>query len=133
MPNIPCPCGGTESTYSNCCEGFIRGKQLPATAEALMRSRYTAYVTGAVDYLVTTRHPDFLASDEAKNISAWMMDVTSWDKLEILITDKGEKSDAIGHVAFNVFFHQGSRADSFYECSRFSKLNGRWVYETAEL
>ncbi len=132
MPNIPCPCG-TELSYSNCCEGFIRGKQLPATAEALMRSRYTAYVTGAVDYLVATRHPDFLPSDEAKNISAWMMEVTAWDKLEILITDKGEKSDTTGQVAFNVFFHQGSHADSFYECSRFSKLNGRWVYETAEL
>ncbi len=72
MAKIPCPCG-TELTYSNCCEMFIRGKQLPETAEGLMRSRYTAYLTGAVDYLVATRHPDFLASDEAKNNSAWMM------------------------------------------------------------
>jgi SEC-C motif-containing protein len=129
--NIPCPCG-TDLPYFKCCEKYIRGKELPLTAELLMRSRYTAYVIGAVDYLIETRHPQFRTPNEAKHIAEWMSQVTSWDKLEVLIAEKGEKSDTQGWVGFNVFFHQGGQSESFYEWSRFSKLNGRWVYEVGE-
>lgn len=132
MSNLPCPCG-SENAYSKCCEGIIRGKQLPETAEQLMRSRYTAFATGAIDYLIATRHPDFRTVEESKHIADWMKEVTSWDKLEILVTENGEKSDTVGRVAFNVFFHQNGKPESFYECSRFSKLNGRWVYEVGEV
>ena len=132
MSKRPCPCG-SGSAYASCCERYIRGKQRPETAEKLMRSRYTAYVTGAVDYLVATRHPSFRSPSEAADITAFMMSVTTWDNLEILIAESGEKTDAQGLVAFNVFFHQGSRAESFYECSRFSIVDGEWMYEAGEI
>ena len=49
---MSCPCGSTLAE-ADCCTPLIAGAPAP-TAEALMRSRYTAYVRGAVDYLVAT-------------------------------------------------------------------------------
>jgi len=97
-----------------------------------MRSRYSAFVTGAVAYLVDTRHPDFRRVDEAVGISAWMMEVTSWDRLEVLVSQEGEPSDTVGWVAFNVTFTRGNHTEMLHECSRFRKVNGRWYYECAE-
>ena len=97
-----------------------------------MRSRYTAYVIGNVPYLIETRHPDFIKKNEAEDISGWIKEVTSWDKLEILMTEKGAAADKIGYVAFNVFFHQRGREEAMFEYSRFSKLKGRWVYEMGD-
>lgn len=131
MSNLPCPCG-TGLSFSKCCEGYIRGKCFPDTAEALMRSRYTAYVIGNVPYLIETRHPDFRRSTEVADITAWIKAVTSWDKLEVLMTEKGQPSDILGFVAFNVFFHQQGHEEAMFEYSRFSKFQGRWVYESAE-
>lgn len=106
---------------------------MPETAETMMRSRYTAYVIGDVDYLIATRHPDFRYLSEADDIRGWIKDVTSWDKLEILVTDKGRSSDAFGFVGFQVFFHQNGHAESMFEYSRFRKHDGRWFYECGEL
>ncbi|MBK5938172.1 hypothetical protein CCR96_02550 [Halochromatium roseum] len=39
---MPCPCGSGH-TLADCCEPFLAGTTMPATAEALMRSRYTAF------------------------------------------------------------------------------------------
>ncbi|MDR1126989.1 MAG: SEC-C domain-containing protein, partial [Treponema sp.] len=50
---MDCPCGSGKQ-YTDCCEPFILGVQKPLTAEALMRSRYTAYTVHAVDYIVST-------------------------------------------------------------------------------
>lgn len=132
MSNLPCPCG-TGLSFSKCCDGYLRGKRLPDTAEALMRSRYTAYVVGNVSYLIETRHPDFRTKTEAEDIAGWIKEVTAWDKLEVLMTEKGTNADKTGYVAFNVFFHQGGHEEAMFEYSRFSKLNGRWVYESGNL
>jgi len=55
MKIIHCPCG-TNKTYANCCERYLDGTDIPATAEALMRSRYTAYTLLCEDYLLATWH-----------------------------------------------------------------------------
>ena len=49
----PCPCGRTAS-FAECCGPLLAGASQAETAEALMRSRYTAYLEGAVDYLIAT-------------------------------------------------------------------------------
>jgi len=132
MSNLPCPCG-SDLSFSKCCDGYIRGTRLPATAEALMRSRYTAFVIGAVDYLMATRHPDFIRKNEAEEIRSWIKDVTSWDKLEIIVTEKGQPSDKLGYVGFNVFFQQDGQEEVMFEYSRFRKCDGRWLYEAGDL
>ena len=49
----PCPCGGF--LYSSCCAPLHRGECQAATAEQLMRSRYSAYALGEVEYLLQTQ------------------------------------------------------------------------------
>ena len=51
-----CPCG-LKDPYSECCEPFHTKQTLPATAELLMRSRYSAYALRLVDYLLYSHHP----------------------------------------------------------------------------
>ena len=58
-PHAPCPCG-SERPYDACCGpwhiGLVSGVHAP-TPEALMRSRYSAYVVGLIDYLLATWQP----------------------------------------------------------------------------
>ncbi|HEX5804075.1 MAG TPA: YchJ family metal-binding protein, partial [Azospira sp.] len=48
-PTAPCPCG-SDQPYARCCGRWHAGEPAPS-AEALMRSRYAAYVLGLSDYL----------------------------------------------------------------------------------
>jgi SEC-C motif-containing protein len=50
----PCPCGHT--SYARCC-GPLHEGGIASSAEALMRSRYSAYVLKREDYLLATWHP----------------------------------------------------------------------------
>ena len=55
-PSRRCPCG-TGLTYGECCGKYHAGTNAP-TAEALMRSRFSAFVTGDEAYLLRTWDPD---------------------------------------------------------------------------
>jgi len=50
-----CPCGSNK-TYPNCCGRYVDGNEPAPTAEALMRSRYTAYTLLREEYLRATWH-----------------------------------------------------------------------------
>jgi hypothetical protein len=51
-----CPCG-SQKDYVDCCQPLIKGERTADTAEALMRSRYTAHAKKEFDYLFETTHP----------------------------------------------------------------------------
>jgi SEC-C motif domain protein len=55
--SLLCPCC-SGLTYQNCCKPFHNGGLTAPTPEALMRSRYTAYCRGLVDYIIKTTHRD---------------------------------------------------------------------------
>lgn len=55
LDQSPCPCGG--GAYRSCCGPLHRGNQRAKTAEQLMRSRYSAFARGEIDYLLAT-HPE---------------------------------------------------------------------------
>jgi SEC-C motif-containing protein len=122
-----CPCG-KPAFFSQCCETYILGISHPPTAETLMRSRYSAYATGAIPYIIHTTHPDNRSSLHVSDIQSWLLEVTSWDKLEILSTNKGLESDAEGTVEFIAHFHQKGLPQFIHEKSRFKKINTTWVY-----
>lgn len=121
-----CPCGSSKA-YAECCEQFHTGKQLPAIALELMRSRYTAYYYRLVEYLVETTHKDKLKSSYRKQLKATIDQVT-WTKLEILKTSLGEEEHKSGRVAFTAHYQEGGQAKSMTEDSRFRKYLGRWYY-----
>ena len=117
-----CPCGSNQN-YTECCQPFHVGEDLPVTAEALMRSRYSAYVFKNSDYLLMTWHKN----TRPKQLD-FSQDNTTWKKLEILNTKKGGAKDDKGRVEFNAFYVQDNEIRLMHEISRFKKIAGRWFY-----
>lgn len=68
-----CPCG-SEKNYSDCCEPLIKGERVADTAEALMRSRYTAHAKKEFDYIFETTLPSNRQDADRKGTAAW----SSW-------------------------------------------------------
>lgn len=117
----PCPCG-TGDRYAVCCGPYLAGAARPPTAEALMRSRYTAFARGDADHLWRTWHPRTRPSDVSPDPS------TRWTGLEITDTVGGREGDATGEVAFVARFDGPSGPGAVTERSRFERRAGRWVY-----
>jgi SEC-C motif domain protein len=127
MPeDTPCPCGAGRS-YADCCEPFIHGTALPETAEALMRSRYTAYTRGDAAYLGATWHPTTRRQDPGLD------EPVKWQGLTILATQAGGVSDREGKVEFVARYKLGGRAYRLHELSRFRRHHGRWYYVDGEM
>ena len=123
-PQTLCPCGKTPS-YAACCSPFHQGEAAP-TAEALMRSRYSAYVLRLENYLLATWHhstrPAALNLDQEID--------TRWLGLEIKRHEQRENDTAI--VEFVARYKIGGRAHRLHETSRFVREDGRWYYVDGE-
>lgn len=132
MPSeTPCPCG-LPALYSQCCGRFHAGPlhlQAPS-AEALMRSRYSAYVMGLSDYLRDTWHPRTRpnAVELEQPGPRWLgLEVRSQRTLADVVSDHSEPV-AQAEVEFVARCKQGGRATRLHETSRFLRENGRWLY-----
>ena len=124
--NQDCPCNSNK-TYGACCYDFHSGKSPASSAEALMRSRYSAYVLGISDYVVKTTHPKFRGKDFKENIKNWM-NQTRWTDLEVLEVSEGLLDDEMGEVEFVAEFILDGQCQILHEKSTFVKYKGRWVY-----
>jgi len=123
-----CPCRNhVEQSihYADCCQpyhlGLATGKGAP-TPEALMRSRFSAYVLGLADYLKHTWHPDTCPTPLEVQADS------HWKQLQII--------DAKGNtVHFKAIYHDDPHApfSVLEEVSLFEKLNGLWVYVSGEV
>ncbi|MCE1179616.1 MAG: hypothetical protein LWW86_11415 [Micrococcales bacterium] len=120
-----CPCG-SGGMYAACCGPFLDGTPAP-TAEALMRSRYTAFARNDIGYLVRTWHPrtrpEGLCADTG----------TRWVALAVIDTVDGGPDDESGEVEFEAEWLEGGAAGAgrrqrMHERSRFVRRGGRWVY-----
>ena len=120
----PCPCGSGKA-YVDCCglwhKGMGNDAATPAfapTPEALMRSRYSAYVLGLLDYLLATWHPSTAPGDLELSPMKWL-------DLEVRHTQAA--GDA-GVVEFVARYKVNGRAERIHETSRFVRIDGRWLY-----
>jgi SEC-C motif-containing protein len=122
-----CPCGSGRP-LARCCGPFLGGAPAP-TALALMRSRYTAYVRGAIDYLVETQAPETRTHLDRAGIERWSRE-TRWQGLEILATERGAAADSDGIVEFVARGVTRGAAFAQRERSRFrrDRDTGRWYY-----
>jgi SEC-C motif-containing protein len=127
-----CPCGSGLS-YAECCEPYIKGALKPPTAEALMRSRYSAYVEHAIDYLIETcvRREGKKAVD-VKQTRDWS-EQSVWLGLRILSTGDGGTGDAKGMVEFEASYERNGLKDVHREKAYFKKEDGQWFYEDGEV
>jgi len=118
MKNCYC---GISKTFENCCKIYIKGIQKPATAEALMRSRYSAFATGEADYLVATTHSSTRKFHKKSDILAWSKS-NQWIKLEVI-------SSTETTVTFKAYYLDYQlKAQIHHEHSTFTFENGTWFY-----
>lgn len=125
-----CPCGSGQS-YDTCCGPIIEGA--PAqTAEALMRSRYTAYVRGAIDHIAATNAvsaADAFDPEQARQMSEEL----DWQGLEVVSVQDGGPDDSEGVVEFRLRFSRLGQDMMHHEASRFVREDGRWKFESGEM
>ena len=116
-----CPCN-SGTLYSDCCEPLIAGNATADTAEALMRSRYTAYVVRNVEYLLKTWHPSTRPATIAPAT------IPEWHGLRIILTEGGGTNDEQGIVEFEATALSQKKMRRLHETSRFVKENDQWFY-----
>ncbi|GAA2022340.1 YchJ family protein [Terrabacter terrae] len=126
-PTGACPCGSLLA-YAVCCGPLLDGERPAATAEALMRSRYTAFSLGDEAYLVRTWHPrtrpDRIGLDQG----------VRWTGLDVRRSERGEPDDEDGVVEFVASWTDvDGSTGRLHEVSRFTRRAGRWVYLDGEL
>ena len=135
----PCPCGRASTNapaqtkaaklakpqpllFAACCGRYLNDfPATPATdAESLMRSRYSAFVLGRLDYLLATWHASTRPADLTLDAAAkWLgLEVRSH---RVIDADHAE-------VEFVARYREGGRAVRLYERSRFVREAGRWFY-----
>lgn len=130
MPSPTCPCG-RPSAYADCCgvlhTAFAEGQGLTAaTPEALMRSRYSAFVLDLRDYLLATWHP----STRPPSVEPPEPGL-KWLGLDV--KRAAQQDDDHGTVAFVARSKLGGRAWRLQETSRFVRENGAWYYLDGDL
>ncbi|WP_314224187.1 YchJ family protein [Streptomyces zaehneri] len=116
-----CPCG-LPAAYEACCGRYHSGAEAAPGAEALMRSRYSAFVRGDVGYLLRTWHPR--TRPERLELDPGMR----WTGLEIIGTADGSAFHTTGTVEFRASYRGGA----LHERSRFERVAGAWVYVDGE-
>ncbi|RZK11158.1 MAG: hypothetical protein EOO46_07745 [Flavobacterium sp.] len=115
-----CYCG-SERRFATCCAPYINGIEKVPTAEALMRSRYSAYCTQAGDYLVATTHSSTRKFHKKEDIMAWSKS-NQWLKLEVL-----KAAETV--VEFKAYFlDERLKATVHHEKSTFVEEDGNWFY-----
>lgn len=125
-----CPCG-TGKELADCCGPVLAGA--PArTAETLMRSRYTAYVLGNIDYLHKTVGGEAALTFDRAYLEQSLPD-TQWLGLNILDVEGGEQTDTSGAVKFEVAFRQDGRLHRQVERSVFRRVDHAWRYCSGEM
>lgn len=124
--NQNCFCG-KNIPYSNCCGAIHTGKRKAQTAEDLMRSRYSAFVAGDVDYILKTYSSETRPIEEREEILQWAQSV-EWRGLKILLSQKGAVDDAIGWVEFQASYIENGQEQCMHEKSFFNRESGDWVY-----
>lgn len=127
-----CPCGSGKK-YADCCEPIINGTAKAATAEALMRARYSAYVTGGIDFIINScEKGEGIEDIDRKATEDWSRNST-WHGLSILNTEKGGESDDEGVVEFTAAYTLKQMRDVHHEVAAFKKINGDWKYVSGTL
>lgn len=124
-PSISCPCCSGQA-YRDCCAPIIEGTRPATTAEALMRSRFSAFALGKEDWLMASWHPDTCPPLPLLNEPP-----LKWLDLKILSHEQTSSESA--HVEFIARFRAGGRAGKLHERSRFQKVDAHWVYVDGDI
>ena len=123
---MKCPCSSGKD-YASCCEPILTQKLKAKTAEQLMRSRYTAYALGKVDWIVDSQSPDGRAFVDRQATEQWSSRAT-WHKLEILECKDGGEHDNEGFVDFKAYYTIAGEDITHQEVASIRKEDDTWYF-----
>ncbi len=121
-----CPCG-SGAAFAACCETVISGAKPAATAEQLMRARYSAYVGVQMDFVFESTHPDHRQGYDHEGTKEWA-ESSEWLGLEIVGTKNGGPEDVKGEVEFIARFKEKGVLREHHENASFIKEGGTWSF-----
>jgi len=121
-----CPCG-SGAKFDDCCHPFMSKKERPKTAEQLMRSRYSAFVTEEAQYIFDSHDPSTRADVDIEEIASWS-ESAFWEGLNIVATEAGLESDDHGKVEFVAHYTMGNKEQHHHELAEFNKIDGEWFF-----
>ncbi len=132
---MSCHCG-SQFNFNECCDPLLKGVSKPKTAEALMRSRYSAFVTANVSYLKNTLAPESRSDFDIQSTKKWA-EQAKWKGLKILNCKQGSENDKKGTVEFIASYEiteEGENLDlDHHEVSQFRKdESGQWFFIEGE-
>lgn len=118
---MTCPCCSGKP-YDNCCQPYHKKEKFPPSAEALMRSRFSAFAIPNGEYLWETTSPGKRKFHNKKSLQEWG-EINDWTTLEIVDTPSMNK------VEFKAFYtDQDGNPQVHHELSTFKTIQNRWYY-----
>ena len=121
-----CPCGSGRP-FGDCCAPYIQGKSLPPTAEALMRSRYTAFARQEMPYLASTLHPSQRHDYDEAGATRWARE-SDWEGLEIIEVSQDPANANRGSVEFRASYRMNGVKHVHHELAEFRRTDGVWYF-----
>jgi SEC-C motif-containing protein len=132
MTDQICPCRKSAAeplAYAQCCQPYVEGREQAPTAEALMRSRYSAFAVGAIEHLARTIAPESRHDLDLNALERWSKE-SQWNGLDIVETVDGQPGDDHGVVEFIAHFDRQGASERHHERStfRFDRKDGCWYF-----
>lgn len=124
-----CPCGSGK-ILDLCCGPIVAGAPAP-TAEALMRSRYSAFVLDRLDHIERTHAPEAREGFDRPEMERTARAV-DWLGLTIAGTTGGGPDDETGTVEFFARYAENGEPQVHHERSHFRREGGQWLYVSGE-
>ena len=121
-----CPCG-SKKPFKACCGPYVEGVRSAPTAEALMRSRYTAYALRNMAYLRNTSEMGLRGGFDEAAAVRWTISIT-WLGLTVLEVDGGQGDDETGEVTYIARYLMGKEEKHIAERAVFHRLGTKWLY-----
>lgn len=126
-----CPCCSGK-LFNSCCEPFLLGNKLPATAVELMRSRYCAYSFANIDYISHTMRGKATQNFNSDSAKEWAQNAI-WCGLTILDPGKQTNNTEKDEVEFAARYIMNNTLFILQERSQFEKIEGKWYYVSGTL
>ena len=126
LDQSPCPCGA--GVYSRCCGPLHRGEKKASSAEQLMRSRYSAFARGEIDYLMATHPEPDVPVQQRRRALELSCRQTRWLGLTVLAVSGGGPRDLEGTVQFEARYRGGVLKETSLFARRGGDQAGDWLY-----
>lgn len=127
----PCPCS-SGLAYEACCEPIVTGSAKAPGPEALMRSRYTAYVLQIMPHLARTLHPSQRHDYDEAGAAKWAREA-DWKNLEIVAVNIEPANADRGTVEFKAHYKRNGASLVHHELAEFRRSDGNWYFYNGKM